>query len=68
MIRLEGLERQAGTYRLEIDKAEIQSGLNLIVGANGAGKTTLIELLTTLQAPMQARSCTAGAGQGIICR
>ncbi|RAR42688.1 ATP-binding cassette domain-containing protein [Paenibacillus sp. MDMC362] len=51
MIRLEGLERQAGTYRLEIDKAEIQSGLNLIVGANGAGKTTLIELLTTLQAP-----------------
>lgn len=51
MIRLEGLERQAGTYRLEIEKAEIQSGLNLIVGANGAGKTTLIELLTTLQAP-----------------
>lgn len=51
MIRLEGLERQAGTYRLEIDKAEIHSGLNLIVGANGAGKTTLIELLTTLQAP-----------------
>lgn len=51
MIRLEGLERQAGTYRLEIEKAEIQSGLNLIVGANGAGKTTLIEMLTTLQAP-----------------
>lgn len=51
MIRLEGLERQAGTYRLEIEKAEIQSGLNLIVGANGAGKTTLIELMTTLQAP-----------------
>ncbi|AWP25706.1 ABC transporter ATP-binding protein [Paenibacillus sp. Cedars] len=51
MIRVEGLERQAGTYRLEIEKAEIHSGLNLIVGANGAGKTTLIELLATLQAP-----------------
>ncbi|GAB6927265.1 ABC transporter ATP-binding protein [Paenibacillus sp. JCM 10914] len=51
MISIEGLERQSGTYRLEIDHARIHSGLNLIVGSNGAGKTTLIELLTTLQPP-----------------
>lgn len=51
MISIEGLERQAGTYRLEIEKARLNSGLNLIVGANGAGKTTLMEILTTLQAP-----------------
>ena len=38
MIRLEGLERQAGTYRLEIEKAEIQSGLNLIVGRTAPEK------------------------------
>lgn len=51
MISVEGLVRQAGTYRLEIGKARLQMGLNLIVGANGAGKTTLMEILTTLQAP-----------------
>ncbi|KKO53059.1 ATP-binding cassette domain-containing protein [Paenibacillus sp. DMB20] len=51
MISIEGLERQAGTYRLEIEQATLQQGLNLIVGANGAGKTTLMEMLTTLQAP-----------------
>lgn len=51
MISIEGLERQAGTYRLEIERAVISSGLNLVVGANGAGKTTLIEMLTTLQPP-----------------
>ncbi|WP_054956909.1 ATP-binding cassette domain-containing protein [Paenibacillus dakarensis] len=51
MINMEGLVRQAGTYRLEIERARLFSGLNLIVGANGAGKTTLLEMLTTLQAP-----------------
>lgn len=50
MISIEGLVRQAGTYRLEIEKARLNSGLNLIVGSNGAGKTTLMEILTTLQA------------------
>lgn len=48
---MEGLERHAGTYRLEIDRASLRQGLNLIVGANGAGKTTLMEMLTTLRAP-----------------
>lgn len=51
MISIEGLVRQAGTYRLEIEKARFNTGLNLIVGSNGAGKTTLMEMLTTLQAP-----------------
>ncbi|WP_106767016.1 ATP-binding cassette domain-containing protein [Paenibacillus faecalis] len=51
MIHIEGLIRQAGTYRLEIGNAKLNAGLNLIVGANGAGKTTLMEILTTLQAP-----------------
>ncbi|MBO2945567.1 ABC transporter ATP-binding protein [Paenibacillus sp. F411] len=51
MIDIEGLERKAGTYRLEVERAQIQRGLNLIVGANGAGKTTLMELLTTLRSP-----------------
>ncbi|UNK17829.1 ABC transporter ATP-binding protein [Paenibacillus sp. N3/727] len=51
MISIEDLTRQAGTYRLEIGNARLNSGLNLIVGANGAGKTTLMEILTTLQAP-----------------
>lgn len=64
MIRMEALERQAGTYRLEIEKAEIYSGLNLIVGANGAGKTTLIELLTTLQAPDSGEILYSGRRAG----
>ncbi|WP_379244686.1 ATP-binding cassette domain-containing protein [Paenibacillus sp. GCM10028914] len=51
MISIEGLVRQAGTYRLEIEKTRFNTGLNLIVGSNGAGKTTLMEMLTTLQAP-----------------
>lgn len=64
MIRMEGVERQAGTYRLEIEKAEIHSGLNLIVGANGAGKTTLIELLTTLQPPDSGEILYSGRRSG----
>lgn len=51
MISMEGLERHAGTYRLEVDRARLHQGLNLIVGANGAGKTTLMEMLTTLRSP-----------------
>lgn len=68
MISIEGLERQAGTYRLEIERAVISSGLNLVVGANGAGKTTLIEMLTTLQPPTRATFYTADGRQGTICR
>ena len=51
MISMENLERKAGTYRMEIEKAALRQGLNLIVGSNGAGKTTLMEMLTTLRAP-----------------
>lgn len=60
MIEMLGLERQAGTYRLEIEQAELSRGLNLIVGANGAGKTTLIELLTTLRAPDRGQILYSG--------
>ncbi|MGG1876183.1 MULTISPECIES: ATP-binding cassette domain-containing protein [Paenibacillus] len=60
MIELSGIERQAGTYRLEIEQARLTRGLNLIVGANGAGKTTLIELLTTLQAPDRGQILYSG--------
>lgn len=52
MIRIEGLEVQAGAFRLHIEELEVETGHYLtILGPTGAGKTVLLETIAGLRRP-----------------
>ncbi len=56
MIKIEGLEKKYGDFRLSIDKLHIPRGESFgLVGNNGVGKTTLYHLILDLIRPDKGR-------------
>ena len=52
MLRVEGLRRTAGVFRLRVDRWEVPHGTYLVlVGPSGAGKTMLLETVAGLERP-----------------
>ncbi len=56
MLRVEGLRRTAGDFRLWVDHWEVPAGTYLVlVGPSGAGKTMLLETIAGLEQPSEGR-------------
>lgn len=50
-VRLRGVVKRYGRFRLEVGELEFARGTNLIVGPNGSGKTTLIKVASGITFP-----------------
>ncbi len=49
MLRVEGLQRSVGSFRLRVDRWEVRQGAYVVLlGPSGAGKTLLLETLAGL--------------------
>lgn len=61
MLHIEQLERQAGTFRLDVESLTVEQGAYLVlVGPSGAGKTMLLQTIAGLHPMVRGRIWIGG--------
>ena len=55
LLSIDDLSFNLGKFRISVEKLDIPSGRNFVMGHNGSGKTTLMKLICGIFTPTEGR-------------